>query len=499
MSDNEYNDRREGAEEPASVSPAVAPDTPLEEPLPDMPADATETAVSNASAELSEDAPGDSDSSPDAVIEPEPLQRYRWNYEEQQAHDRSCGQQNGQQTAAGTAGRRDMGRYVVIIALVFLLGFGILLATLLIGRGIQTSSGVVQNDPTSREEMQPVEQAKKSVVVIEVSTKTGGGTGTGIVLNANGYIATNHHVVADAIAIRVTFSDGTSADAELVGSSEMDDLAVIRVQAAEVAAQLVPAVFVEDSDDCYVGQTVYAIGTPAGAEFAFTTTRGIISYVNREVRQYNSDGTMAKKLRTIQTDAKVNPGNSGGPLVDTEGRVVGIVSMKLAGDYEGIGFAIPSDGALEILNAIIKYGNADSINSSLSFDRPLLGIRGIYVEKDHTYLSYVLSDGTQGVLDCEGSTVEQRRQEVIAANGQPGDIMRPSVSGVYVSEVTAGLGSEGKLQAGDIIVSVDGQRVTSMNELTDSLNGMYVGDTVTVKADRGGQLVTVEIQLQASR
>lgn len=487
MSENEYKDEREERDEP------VEPTEPVE---PIEPTEPTEPAGSEGSVE-----PDIPETEPEPEPEPEPVVRYRWNYHEQQAHDQVLQAQSQQQTTtgAGAAGRRDRVKYIAIVAAVFVLSFCVLLATLMIGRGIQTATGTVQNDPVSREDMEPVEQAKQSVVVIEVSTKTGGGTGSGIILNANGYIATNHHVVEDAISIRVTFFDGTYTDAELVGSSEMDDLAVIRVHAADVSAQLKPAVFVEDSADCYVGQTVYAIGNPAGKEFAFTTTRGIISYVNREVRQYNSDGTMAKKLRTIQTDAKVNPGNSGGPLVDTEGRVVGIVSMKLDGGYEGIGFAIPSDGALEILNAIIEHGNADSINSSLSFERPLLGIMGRYVEKDHIYLAYTLSDGTQGLIDCEGSTIETNRQQVIQAGGVPGDTMQPDASGVYVSAVTAGLGAEGKLMVGDIIISVDGMRVTSMTDLQDSLNGMYVGDVVTVKADRNGQIVTVEIELQAAK
>jgi serine protease Do len=241
---------------------------------------------------------------------------------------------------------------------------------------------------------------------------------------------------------------------------------------------------------------VYAIGTPGGAEFAFTTTKGIISYINREVRQYNSDGTMAKKVRTIQTDAMVNPGNSGGPLVDTEGRVVGIVSMKLGDGYEGIGFAIPSDGALEILNAIIKDGNADSVNSSLSFRRPLLGIVGVYVEEGHTY---VMDDSLGRIVDCEGSTVAEIRNQITQSGGTPGVTIQADASGVYVISVTAGMGAEGKLQVGDIILSVEGVRATSMSVLTEALNDRYVGDSVTVQIERGGSAEKVEIVLSAQK
>ena len=170
---------------------------------------------------------------------------------------------------------------------VFALSFGTLLAVLLAGKQIHTSQGEPQYDSVSRADMTPIEQAKRSVVVIQVTTESGGGTGTGVVLNANGYIATNHHVIDGAKTIRVTFLDGTQTEATVVGSSAMDDLAVIRVDASKVATQLYPATFVQSTNDNYVGQTVYAIGTPGGAEFAFTTTKGIISYVNREVRQYN--------------------------------------------------------------------------------------------------------------------------------------------------------------------------------------------------------------------
>lgn len=421
----------------------------------------------------------------------EPSTRYRWTYADQQAYDRTYVTAKEKKDRAGKQNRLV---YVLVIVAVFAISFCILAIALSAGRTIHTANGEPENDAVSRADMEPIENAKRSTVVVEVVTKTGGGTGTGVILNTNGYIATNHHVIEGATAIRVTFLDGTQASAELIGSSEMDDLAVIRVDSAEAAAQLYPATFVESTDDNYVGQTVYAIGTPGGAEFAFTTTKGIISYVNREVRQYNEDGTMAKKLRTIQTDAKVNPGNSGGPLVDTDGRVVGIVSMKLSGGYEGIGFAIPADGALEILNAIIRDGNADSVNSSLSFRRPLLGIVGVYVEGDHTY---VLDTSVGRIVDCNGSTVDEVRNQIVQSGGTPGATVRADVSGVYVTAISEGLGAVGKVAVGDIILSVDGISVTSMSVLSSALNDHYVGDVVTVQISRDGKILTVKIELMA--
>lgn len=425
----------------------------------------------------------------------EPLVRYRWTYAEQRLHDEAVveAEQTGHKKRKGRGGFA----YAMIMTAMFALSFCILLAVLLTGKGIQTATGAPQNDPVTSADMQGVENAKRSVVVVEVVTQTGSGVGSGVILNESGYIATNHHVVDGATAIRVTFLDGTHAEATLIGSSEMDDLAVIQVNPSEVGAQLLPATFVEDIEDsCYVGQTVYAIGSPGGAEFAFTITRGIISYVNRTVKQYNSDGTLSKKLRTIQTDAMVNPGNSGGPLVDTEGRVVGIVSMKLGNGYDGIGFAIPSDGALEILTAIMRDGNADSINSSLSSKRPLLGIVGVYVEADHTY---VMDDSQGRIFDCQGTTVEEVRASILQAGGTPGETISPAVSGIYVTGVTEGMGAFGKLQKGDIILSAESMRVTSMSGLMDVVNDMDIGDMITLKISRDGEVLMVQVELMAQK
>lgn len=425
----------------------------------------------------------------------EPPVRYRWTYAEQRLHDEAVVE--AEQTERKKRKGRGGFAYAMIMTAMFALSFCILLAVLLTGKGIQTATGTPQNDPVTSADMQGVENAKRSVVVVEVVTQTGSGVGSGVILNESGYIATNHHVVDGATAIRVTFLDGTHAEATLIGSSEMDDLAVIQVNPSEVGTQLLPATFVEDIEEsCYVGQTVYAIGSPGGAEFAFTTTRGIISYVNRTVKQYNSDGTLSKKLRTIQTDAMVNPGNSGGPLVDTEGRVVGIVSMKLGDGYDGIGFAIPSDGALEILTAIMRDGNADSINSSLSSKRPLLGIVGVYVEADHTY---VMDDSQGRIFDCQGTTVEDIRASILQAGGTPGETISPAVSGIYVTDVTEGMGAFGKLQKGDIILSAESMRVTSMSGLMDVVNDMDIGDMITLKISRDGETLTVQVELMAQK
>ncbi len=400
-----------------------------------------------------------------------PAHTYHWTYAEQKLHDKQMSKGN---KATG------VWVYALVMTAVFALSFGLLLGVMFM-KGeelpqIQLSEGVTsQEDVQNQAAIAPVQGAKQSVVVIEVTTKEGVGSGTGIILSENGYIATNHHVIDGGGKIRVRFYDGTYAEATLRGSSEVDDLAVIKVE----RNNLVPATFAK-SAECYVGQTVYAIGNPGGPEFAWTTTKGIISYVDREVKMYDDEGILEKKLKLLQTDAMVNPGNSGGPLVNTQGEVVGVVSMKLADGYEGIGFAIPSDGAVEILQAIIRDGHADSVNSNISYDRPMLGIVGVYVEGGKHYIM-----------------TDDRIQEVTQgqADKYPDIAISPAVSGIYVSDLTQGLDVYDKLMVGDIITAIDGVEATSMNALMSVLNDHYVGDIVAVTYYRNGQSYDITVTL----
>ena len=396
-----------------------------------------------------------------------PKTAYRWSYADETSH------------SAKTRGKGIV-VYAAIMAGIFLLSFGLLLAVLLLddsaGYHGLLRPGISETEQED-EAVVGVEQAKHSVVVIEVITENGGGTGTGIIMTSDGYIATNHHVIEGATRIKVTFYDGSVMEAELVGSSEMDDLAVIKVSAMGL-----PAATFAYSENCYVGQTVYAIGTPAGPDFGWTTTKGIISYKNREVKIYNDDdGTLEKKLRLLQTDAMVNPGNSGGPLVNTKGEVVGVVSMKLANGYEGIGFAIPSDGAVEILEAIIEFGNADNINSSLHHKRPMLGITGVYVDAGEYYLP--------------NETGVKRLTEEELAQYDRDQLLHPEVSGVYVMGFADGMDAATKMEAGDIVTAAQGEEITSMNVLSAIINEYYAGDTVTLTVYRDGRYIPVDIVL----
>jgi serine protease Do len=450
----------------------VAEVTPPSEEADTAPAEPDSGEADTASAEPA--APAEEPVTPPTVEAPAPAPAapgtvYRWSYAEE---------------ASRRAPKKGKGIivYASIMTAVFLLSFGLLLAVLLIDGG-GSFQGLIRPGITETENddeaVAGVEQAKRSVVVIEVRTENGGGTGTGIIMTSNGYIATNHHVIEDATAIKVTFYDGTVLDAEAVGSSEMDDLAVIKVDTVGL-----PAATFAHSDDCYVGQTVYAIGTPAGPDFGWTTTKGIISYTNREVKIYNDDdGTLEKKLRLLQTDAMVNPGNSGGPLINTKGEVVGVVSMKLSNGYEGIGFAIPSDGAVEILEAIMEFGNADNINSSLHHKRPMLGITGVYVDGGEYYLP--------------NETGVKRLTEEELADYDESELIHPAVSGIYVMGFADGMDAAAKMEVGDIITACQGTEVTSMSALSSIINEYYAGDTITLTVYRGNLYTPVDIVLSA--
>ncbi len=441
---------------------------------------------------LSDDSPvqADSDttvapSQPEAEMQPPPSSppymgtpptvAYRWTYAEQKQHDERRKQK---QRFSG------LGVYALVMTAVFVLSFGLLLGVMLMKgeefEGIQFSEPVTNEEgkliaTTDRMDADSIERAKQSVVLIEVSNSSAAGSGTGIILSQDGYIATNYHVVEMNGDIRVKFYDGSYVKATIRGYSEVDDLAVIKVD----RSGLLPAVFAKSSE-CFVGQTVYAIGNPSGPDMAWTTTKGCISYVDRELKIYREDGTLEKKLKMLQTDAMVNPGNSGGPLVNTNGEVVGIVSMKMADGYEGLGFAIPSEGAAEILNAIIKDGHADNVNSSISSGRPLIGITGVYVETG----SHYVFDGNR-IMEVDETYAEKF----------PDEVLSPKVSGVYVKSVNEGTDASTKLMAGDIITAVNGIEVKSMSVLSNEIDQCYPGDEISLTYYRNGLYTDITVIL----
>lgn len=286
------------------------------------------------------------------------------------------------------------------------------------------------------------------------SESTSVGTGTGVVITENGYIVTNAHVIYDsqygaglADNISVLLDDDKTYDAEVIGYDADCDLAVIKIN----AEGLTPAEF-GDSDALKLGESVTAIGNPLGFELMNTVTSGIISGLNRNIT------INEKSMNLIQTDTAINSGNSGGPLINKYGQVIGINSSKMSSSYgsgeasiEGIGFAIPSNEVSKIVDDIMKYGYVTG--------KPQLGI------------------------SCQDVT------ETISR-------MYNMPVGVYVVEVTKGSASDkAGLKSGDIITAIDGEKVTTSDELNTQKNLHSAGDTIKVTYMRNGEEYEADIEL----
>ena len=284
-----------------------------------------------------------------------------------------------------------------------------------------------------------------SVVSITCSGFSGGSTGTGVIMTGSGYIVTNAHVVQGAQTVSVLLSDGRSFDAALVGADPISDLAVLHIEAED----LLPAEF-GDSTVLRVGDSVVAIGDPLGIELRGTMTNGIVSAINRDVT------TGGRTLTLIQTNAALNSGNSGGPLINCYGQVIGINTMKM-GDFasssgvEGLGFAIPSSTVKEITDQLISQG---FISGRLS-----LGLSGEAVSSFYQFY-YRLP------------------------------------SGMYIEFVEPQSDAYEKgLEPGDILISVDNVRITSTAELETLLSNYSVGDTVQIVIYRAGRQYTARLTL----
>lgn len=342
---------------------------------------------------------------------------------------------------------------------------------------VQTSSGTTSNlislSNYSNTAVFAANKILASIVGIEVSytatsnslfgfgtpqTSTATATGSGIIISEDGYILTNNHVVdtsssnssysyydiSDATSVKVklnssTYGDDATYDAKIVGKDSQTDLAVLKIDKTDLTA----AEF-GDSDQAIVGEFVMAVGSPLGLDT--TVTQGIISAVNREVE---SDGT---KYTCIQTDAAINSGNSGGALVNSEGKVIGINTLKLSGSgVEGIGFAIPINSTLDVTSQLIDH------NKVL---RPYIGISGINLDE---------------------STAKKYNLTV----------------GVYVKTVQNFSPAEkAGLQSGDVIVKADDKDITTMDELNEIKNSHKIGDTMKLKINRSGEEKEITITLE---
>ena len=317
-----------------------------------------------------------------------------------------------------------------------------------------TSSQIVVSNEKGTNVYQAVsEKAKPSVVGITTTTLSSDnmfsmptestGVGTGIIVDSNGYILTNSHVISDGQAktVNVLFSDGSTIDGEVYWYDSQLDLAIVKVNKTGLtAAEL------GDSDKVQIGDISIAIGNPYGLDLAGTVTQGIISGLDRTI---STEETTMTGL--IQTDASINSGNSGGPLLNSSGQVIGINTAK-ASEGEGLGFAIPINTAKPIIESIIQKG---------SYEKVTLGIKGTDASKYAQYSKQQLSTD----------------------------------EGVYVAEVVSGSAAESAgIKSGDIITKIDSTNLSVMSDLTKNLYNYTKGDSATLTINRDGKEMTLKVK-----
>jgi len=295
----------------------------------------------------------------------------------------------------------------------------------------------------------------------DTNTEQVSSQGSGVIYKKDGeyaYIVTNTHVINGAKKVDIRLADGTKVPGEIVGTDTYSDIAVVKISSEKVSAV---AEF-GDSSKLTVGETAIAIGSPLGSEYANTVTQGIVSSLNRTVSLKSEDG-QAISTKAIQTDTAINPGNSGGPLINIQGQVIGITSSKIATNggtsVEGLGFAIPSNDAIKIIEQLENNGKVT---------RPALGIQMVNLSNL--------------------STTDLQKLKL------PDSI----TSGVAVRSVQSNMPANGHLEKYDVITKVDGNPITSATELQNALYSHSVGDKMTITYYRNGKEETTTIKLDKS-
>lgn len=322
-------------------------------------------------------------------------------------------------------------------------------------KSANTTSGSDSNsaNATSMSVKDVANQTMESVVEIKTeSVQTGdffsqavtSGAGSGVIISADGYIVTNHHVIEGANKVSVTTKDGTEYSATLIGTDATTDLAVIKIN----ATNLTPAVL-GTSGNLQVGDTAIAIGNPLG-ELGGTVTNGIISALDRAI---TIDG---ESMHLLQTNAAINPGNSGGGLFNDQGELIGIVNAKSSGsNIEGLGFAIPIDIAQPVIESLIEKGKVEG--------RPELGV---------------------SLVDVKDT------------NDNPFSQNTESATSPYIYSVTSGKAADiAGLKRGDKIISIDGKETADVAAVKSIISSHKSGDKITMKIERDGKEMDIEVTL----
>lgn len=307
-----------------------------------------------------------------------------------------------------------------------------------------------------------IKNAKESTVGVAVYQNNKlSGSGSGVIYKVEGktvYVITNHHVIDSAQSIEVIYSNGESVKADLVGSDQYGDIAVLKMSVNFD----VTAFKTGDSDLLDPGETVMAVGSPLGIEYAGTVTQGIVSAAKRTVSvDLNGDGKEDWDMNVIQTDAAINPGNSGGALVNAVGELVGITSMKYSSEeVEGMGFALPINDAIKLVEEIISTGKVN---------RPTLGISGVALDGYSSYELYMYR------------------------------IQTNLNKGIYVANVQSGsAASEAGIKVGDVLTSFDGEDIESYKDFLTKLYSKKPNDTVKITVNRNGTSSTLSVKLGSS-
>lgn len=330
------------------------------------------------------------------------------------------------------------------------------------------SAGIVKTlSSDNAEEATNIEEVSEAVVgVINMQQQSvwteneEAGSGSGIIYkkkDGKAYVVTNHHVVEGAKEVEIVLNDEERLKAKVLGSDKLTDLAVLEIDGKKINT----VASFGSSKDMKVGETVVAIGNPLGMDFANTVTKGIISGLNRSVSlDTNGDQQPDWVTEVIQTDAAINPGNSGGALVNTKGEVIGINSMKIARqEVEGIGFAIPIDTALPIM---------EQLESNGEISRPLIGISTVSLNQ----------------------VPPQYRSEI--------EIPDTIAGGMVIADVQSGSAADkAKLQQFDVITKINGEEITSLLELRKFLySEANIGDKIEIEYYRNGKPEKAGLELQ---
>lgn len=310
---------------------------------------------------------------------------------------------------------------------------------------ISETSGGNENAESYADVYDKVSPSIVSIIVDDIQQGSEA-SGSGVIMSEDGYIITNNHVVEDGDKLTVVLNDASTYEAELIGTDEQTDLAVVKID----ATGLTVAEF-GDSDSVKVGDRAFAIGSPAGVEFQNSFTGGFISALNRNVTINDREMTL------IQTDTAINPGNSGGALINSSGQVIGITSSKLSStssdtaSIEGMGFAIPTSTVKEVCDQLIAYGHVTG--------RPAIGISGYDIDEMRAAYYSI----PQGVMITSVDTA----------------------SDAYTQGI----------KQGDIVTGVNGEEITCMSDINAIKSDLKAGDSMTLTIYRSGQTIEVTIQL----